>query len=220
MSLASKHLKSGPGIPIVFVHGFLGRAEDWQSVCSFLPPCHCIGIDLPGHGDSPFAEKFTIDLPRFHLVGYSMGGRIAIAYADEHPEQIASLTVMSAHPGLKTEEEKQKRLEHDREWAKLLSELPIDEFLTRWYDQSIFKPFRPNLEMRKVQNIPELIAAYLHYSLGNQRRYEIDHVLVGERDEKFRALYEHPVIIPNAGHLVHLENPEAVAKIIQIRIGL
>lgn len=218
--IAKKILKQGPGIPIVFFHGFLGRSEDWNAVCSFFPPSQCVGFDLPGHGDSPFMEHFKIDVPYFHLVGYSMGGRIALSYAEKYPEQIASLTLMSTHPGLKTEEEKRKRLESDYEWVRLLSELPIDEFLLRWYDQSIFKPYKPDLEMRKQQNIPNLKAAFMHYSLGKQRRYEIDRVLVGERDEKFKALFKHPVLIPHAGHMVHLENPEGVASVIQSRIHL
>jgi 2-succinyl-6-hydroxy-2,4-cyclohexadiene-1-carboxylate synthase len=216
--IAKTILKHGPGIPIVFLHGFLGTAKDWEPVCSFLPSSQCIGFDLPGHGNSPFVEHFKIDIPYFHLVGYSLGGRIALSYIEKYPEQIASLTLISTHPGLKTEEEKQERLENDQEWARLLSELPIDEFLSRWYDQSIFKPYKPDLEMRKQQNIPNLKAALLHYSLAKQKRYEIDHVLVGERDEKFKALYSHPILIPEAGHMVHLENPREVATNIQARI--
>jgi 2-succinyl-6-hydroxy-2,4-cyclohexadiene-1-carboxylate synthase len=218
--LARKILKSGSGLPIVFLHGFLGRAEDWEPVVSFLPSWSCIGFDLPGHGDSPFVEEFSIDIPRFHLVGYSLGGRIAMAFAAKHPEQIASLSILSAHPGLQSEEEKQRRLIADAEWAKLLLELPIDEFLNRWYDQSIFKSFRPDLTMRNKQNIPALASAIVHYSLGLQPRYEVAEPIVGERDEKFRALYKNPILVPNAGHIVHLENPRKVAEILQTRIGL
>ncbi len=210
--LAKKTLKSGPGLPIVFLHGFLGRSEDWEKVCSFLPPVECIGFDLPGHGSSPFVEDFHIGISHFHLVGYSMGGRIAIGYALRHPEQIASLTVMSAHPGLNTEKERKERLKSDQAWAKLLLELPIEEFLLRWYEQPIFLPFKPDLTLRRHQNVHALKAALLHYSLGLQPKYQIEGVLIGERDEKFKALYERPIIIPDAGHMVHLENPKAVAE--------
>lgn len=218
--LARKILKEGPGLPLVFFHGFLGNATDWEPVCSFLSNCPCIGFDLPGHGNSPFVEEFTVDIPRFHLIGYSMGGRIAMAYADKHPEQIASLTIMSAHPGLSSDEEKKKRLVSDREWTKLLFELSIDEFLIRWYNQPLFKSFKPDLSMRRQQNIPALAAALMHYSLGQQNHFTIDDVLVGERDEKFRTLYKNPILIPNAGHVVHLENPMAVAQIIQRKISI
>ncbi len=216
--LTRKILKEGPGLPIVFLHGFLGTAADWEAVCSFLPPCSCIGFDLPGHGQSPFIENFILDIPRFHLVGYSMGGRLALGYAAQHPQQVASLTLMSVHPGLKTEEERQARLVNDQTWANLLFELSIDDFLIQWYNQSVFKPFKPDLSMRKRQNIPALAAALTHYSLAKQPCYEIDGVLVGERDTKFRALYPNPVLIPDAGHMVHLENPKNVSLIIKRRL--
>lgn len=210
--LAKTILKEGPGLPLVFLHGFLGTAADWEGVCSYLPACNCIGFDLPGHGKSPFMESFEIDIPRFHLVGYSMGGRLALMYAANHPEQIESLTLMSAHPGLQTEEERKKRLEQDAAWAKLIFELPIDEFLLRWYHQPLFRTLKLDLTLRKKQNTQGLATALMHYSLARQPRFEIDRVLVGEWDEKFRALYRSPIVIRGAGHAVHLENPKAVAE--------
>ena len=135
-----------------------------------------------------------------------------MAYAKQHPEQIASLTVMSAHPGLKSEEERRLRWDSDQAWAQLLLELPIDDFLLRWYDQPIFKSFQPDLSMRKQHHVPSLAKALLHYSLAKQPVYGIDRILVGERDTKFRALYRNPIVIPNAGHMVHLENPKSVAR--------
>src|SRR3990167_2420505 len=94
---STKLLKQGPGVPLVFLHGFLGSSRDWEPVCSYLPPCQCIGIDLPGHGDSPFVETFNfpIPTPQFHLIGYSMGGRLAMQYALRYPERIASLLIVS-----------------------------------------------------------------------------------------------------------------------------
>ena len=218
--LAKTILKEGPGLPLVFLHGFLGTAADWAPVCAKLPPCLCIGLDLPGHGKSPFMEIFDIDIPRFHLIGYSMGGRIAMMYAAKHPEQIASLTLMSAHPGLKTDEEREKRRENDAAWAQLLFELPIDEFLLRWYHQPLFHRFKPDLSMRRKQNPEALAASLMHYSLAKQPHFEIDRVLVGERDMKFRTLFKNPIVIPNAGHPVHLENPIAVVEEIKKRISL
>lgn len=215
--LASKILKQGSGAPIVFLHGFLGSSEDWLPVCSFLPRCHCIGFDLPGHGDSPFEPDFSIDFPKFHLVGYSLGGRIAL---QRFRHQALSLTLLSVHPGQKTEEEKRARLKSDAKWAKLLLNVPIDEFLSRWYDQPIFKPYKPDFATRLEQNIEGLAKALMHYSLAKQEHFGIDGVLVGEHDAKFRALFENPIVIPNAGHMIHLENPKAVAEIIQMRVGI
>ena len=272
--LKTKVLKEGPGVPIVFLHGFLGRSEDWLEVCASLPPCRCIGIDLPGHGDSPFEPDFTIDLPQFHLVGYSMGGRIAL---QKFKDKALTLTLLSTHPGLKDAEERDARRESDAVWAKKLLHLPIDEFLKQWYDQPIFKPFinrdgkkvticaseatpdqseagrvsgvnsktidpraridmakpqqadchfftapvnGPRISMRREQNVVSLAKALLHFSLAHQPRFEIDHVIVGERDLKFKTLFLNPIVVPGAGHMVHLENPKAIAKIIEERVKL
>lgn len=205
-------------IPIVFLHGFLGSKSDWEPVMSYLKGWQCIGIDLPGHNKAPFSENIEIPYPYFHLVGYSMGGRLAVQYREKHPEKIASLTLLSTHPGLNTVEEKKIRKESDQKWAKLLLELPIDDFLSRWYDQPLFKPFKPDFTMRKNHNVDELVKAFCHFSLSNQKRYDLKDVLVGSRDHKFLSLYERAVIIENSGHAIHLENPEDVAKEIYKRI--
>jgi 2-succinyl-6-hydroxy-2,4-cyclohexadiene-1-carboxylate synthase len=215
--LGRKILKEGPDPTILFLHGFLGRSEDWLEVVSHLPPCTCIGIDLPGHGTSPFELEFDIDVSHCHIVGYSMGGRIALQYL---AEKALSLTLLSVHPGLEDEEEKKKRILSDTKWAELLLRVPIDEFLTAWYDQTIFKPFKPDFSLRKDQNIQGLASALLRFSLAKQKRFEIEEVLVGERDAKFLSLYKRPIVIPNAGHMIHFENPKAVAEIIKQRVKL
>lgn len=134
---------------------------------------------------------------------------MALAYAAKHPEKIASLTLISTHFGLTTEEEKQQRLAHDAKWAELL-ESNWEEFIKKWYDQPIFHGFRPH---REKPNIAEMKKAYIYYSLGNQQRYEPKNALliVGEHDEKFRSLHPTATVIRNTGHAVHLENPKAVA---------
>jgi 2-succinyl-6-hydroxy-2,4-cyclohexadiene-1-carboxylate synthase len=215
-------LKKGPGIPLVFLHGFLGSSADWEAVCSYLPPCHSVGVDLPGHGASPFETSFEFEppAPKFHLIGYSMGGRLALEYAKRYPERIATLIIASAHPGLSSEEEKEKRKESDAQWAKLLLELPIDEFLRRWYDQPLFKNYKPDFSMRRNQNIPDLAAAFMHFGLGNQPVLHVKNAIhiVGELDTKFRALHPEAIIVLESGHVIHLEKPESFAQIIAERI--
>lgn len=213
-----KTLRTGSNTPIVFLHGFLGSHRDWEPVIQYLSPFTCIALDLPGHGNTPF-EPFEIPLPYFHLVGYSMGGRIAMDYAQKHPEKIASLHLISAHPGLKTDREKKERRIDDENWAKKLKQLPIDEFLTQWYDQAVFNAFVPDLTMRKKQNVSELAEALLYFSLSKQQRFETQGLIVGEHDPKFHSLAPNPTIIPNAGHMVHLENPKMLASTLQRRIS-
>lgn len=215
-------LKNGPGIPLVFLHGFLGSSTDWKAVLSYLPDCHCIGVDLPGHGSSPFSPVFDFEppAPKFHLVGYSMGGRLALQYALRYPDRIARLAIASAHSGLASAEERAKRLKNDGEWAKRLVELPIDEFLKRWYDQPLFATYKVDFSMRRKQNIPDLAASLMHYSLGNQPILNVENAIyiVGEKDTKFRALYPEAIVVMESGHVVHLENPKDFAQIIEENI--
>jgi len=178
-------------------------------------------VDLPGHGASPFTENFFEEMPDFgpcHLIGYSMGGRLAMQYAGRYPERIASLTVISAHMGLTDEKEKATRLLHDEKWAKKIES--IDDFLKQWYDQPIFCGFRPDLTKRRIQDVSGLAKALTFYSLGNQPKMESGQGLfiVGERDEKYRRLHPNAAVVKDAGHMVHLENPQGVAEIIKKRI--
>lgn len=214
--LACIELTKGSGPPLVFLHGFLGTSADWKPVCSFLPQANCFGVDLPGHGMSSFTPHFYDMMPLFdapiHLIGYSMGGRLAIEYAKRYPERIDQLTLLSTHPGLKDPEEKRMRLEHDRKWASRLLHDDFDAFLQAWYNQPIFGGFIPDLETRKQQNRKVLAQALVHYSLGNQTYFKPEaNYLVGERDTKFRALHPQATIIPRAAHALHLENPQEVA---------
>jgi 2-succinyl-6-hydroxy-2,4-cyclohexadiene-1-carboxylate synthase len=222
--LARYSLKQGNGTPLVFLHGFLGDHRDWEGVASNLI-FPCIAFDLPGHGASPFTEDFfTVflksveDLPPFHLIGYSMGGRLAAQFARLHPGKIAKLTLLSAHLGLRSEEERKKRLEKDFEIAKKILEAPIDEFLKEWYDQPLFHTLIAKMDirsMRRNQDKQGIAKALCAFSLGKQVIALRDaHLLVGEYDEAYRTHYQNlpHIVIPDAGHAIHLENPNAVAR--------
>jgi len=204
-------------IPFVFLHGFLGTPLDWDPLLSHLPNIPYMTPELPGHGKTPFTPHFSLpDIPKMHLVGYSMGGRIAMQYALAHPEKIVSLTLLSAHCGLQNMEEKQQRLASDLLLAEQML-CSFDDFLATWYDQPIFAGFKPDMTQRKRHNPKELAASFLHYSLGKQPvlHFEKGVFVVGERDTKYRALYPKAQVIKNAGHMVHLEQPQQIAMLIQ-----
>ena len=215
-----KRGKEGP--TLIFLHGFLGTVSDWNEVVADLP-FTCLALDLPGHGNAPFTPNFSEYLLEetkhespLHLIGYSMGGRLALQFAALHPEKIQSLTLISSHLGLTSGH--QIRLAKDRDFAQKLQSLPIDEFLTIWYDQPIFQSLvakRDIRRMRRNQNREHLSLALEAYSLGHQP--DLSHIparlIVGEQDRDYRTLYQPfpHTIIPNAGHAIHLENPKALA---------
>ncbi len=206
--------------PLVFLHGFLGSPDDFDDVIanglSHLP---CICIELPGHGKTPFKTNFLEEmtsLPKMHLIGYSMGGRLAMQYAQMFPDKVTSLTILSAHIGLQTEEEKAKRILLDEQLSQKMVQ-SFDDFFKQWYDQPLFGGFKPNLAKRKQHNTLELAKTMTHFSLGKQPLLEPKKALfvVGERDRKYRELYPNAEVVLNAAHMVHLENPSQVATLIK-----
>ncbi len=103
---------SGTETPIVLVHGFGGDLNDWMFNHSALAGKHrAIALDLPGHGGSVKevgagdAETFAaavsdalavLAIDRFHIVGHSMGGAIALVLAGRMPQRIASITLIAS----------------------------------------------------------------------------------------------------------------------------
>jgi len=214
-----------PNTPLLFLHGFLGTAADWDEVIAHLPH-PCFALNLPGHGDAPFREDIdTVLLDAIerigkpHLIGYSMGGRLALQFAARHRSKIEKLILLSAHPGLTAGH--QERLTQDRTWCHKLKTRSIDEFLQDWYDQPIFKTLVAKMDIRTFrqhQRPLDLAYALEAFSLAHQP--DLSHVpahfLVGELDAVYRAHYKKLPhhLIAGAGHAAHLENPKAVAGVI------
>lgn len=157
MSLFSR-VTGNPDMPtLVFLHGFLGDTNDWNSTIEFLKEdFHCVCIDLPGHGlsinnEAPLEDGFNychqkikqcltkLKIKEFSFVGYSLGGRIATDYArTQDDNNLQTLILESSHTGLSNEAEKEARFEHDLNWAKRFAEKNITDSLYEWYEQTIF----------------------------------------------------------------------------------
>eukprot|EP00960_Hanusia_phi_P030073 748373-Hanusia_phi.AAC.3 len=179
---------------LLLLHGFLGCKEDWDPLVPLLlqdGSCSCIAVDLPGHGDFAWKEGtmssqlalswevscFLLDMllerlgvASCGLVGYSMGGRLALNFAQKHPARVQSLCILSAHPGLETSEERFQRVWADRARADELRRLVEEgegeeegqvvkvkeeawnEWLTEWYGQCIFG------EIVKSEKFPQIMA--------------------------------------------------------------
>ncbi len=150
---------------LVFLHGFLGSRQDWQETIDMLKNSfYCISLDLPGHGNSistvsPLQEGFTnchrliknalddLQLQEYVLIGYSLGGRIALDYArTQNDTRIQALLLESSHSGLVSEDEKEQRYKHDLKWAKRFATQSVIDSLYEWYEQDIFS----DLHFKKI----------------------------------------------------------------------
>lgn len=238
---------------ILFLHGFLGDRHDFQTVISHLGDrFSCLTIDLPGHGNtkvtgedqcyqiSPTAQAIIqlldkLQISQCFLVGYSMGGRLALYLTLHYPQRFIKVILESTSPGLKTELERLNRLQSDLQIAYKLRTEKLADFLSRWYDKPFFSSLKkhPNFAeffQKRLQNNPlELSKCLRGMSTGRQPSLwnHIKHntipllLLVGEQDDKFQQINTemveigknmHLKVIKKCGHNIHLENPEIFIK--------
>jgi 2-succinyl-6-hydroxy-2,4-cyclohexadiene-1-carboxylate synthase len=243
-----------PGYPwLVFLHGFSGDRNEWRKVGDAFPAWPRLYLDLPGHGGSAdiavqdFAGVNTLlqatlnsyNILKYWLIGYSLGGRVAMNFACQPRAGLRGLIVEGGHPGLQDADARNARLASDRRWATRFRTEPLEKVFADWYQQPVFASLtdaqRDALITLRSQNNGATLAMMLEAtSLAGQpdlrpalstRHFSFDY-LYGERDKKFAALAAelHAVrhAIPNAGHNAHRENPAAViaslAQILRYRI--
>ena len=153
---------------LVFLHGFLGEATEWQPLIDQLPPVlrpRCLCLTLPGHGNPGSAACSFADWPdwldhqlrqaevgEYLLYGYSLGARLALSAAASglHAPRPAhdayqgkgphrcALILESGHPGLTSAAERRARASHDASWVQRLRHEPLPCFLEAWYRQAVF----------------------------------------------------------------------------------
>jgi pimeloyl-ACP methyl ester carboxylesterase len=103
----------GEGEPIVILHGLYGSSDNWMTIARKLSDKYkVITVDLRNHGASPHDSSHTyndmvtdlawlfheLELEQAHILGHSMGGKTAIAFAADYPEKISSLIVADIAP--------------------------------------------------------------------------------------------------------------------------
>ncbi len=238
-------------IPAVFLHGFLGTGEDWQGVRRRVAPWPTYAPDLPGHGTTPlcpgvqgYASWVTwlhgwLDahaLEQVHLVGYSLGGRVALAFALAHPQRVVSLTLESANPGIEEPRARAERARLDARRADAIRRQGLRTFLENWYRLPLFASLdaHPGLRKRLIiqraqQKAANMARVIEELSPGVQPDLtpHLDTLkmpvllIAGERDPKYPALLQRVAsriphaqtrIIPHAGHNVHLEAEAAFSQ--------
>jgi 2-succinyl-6-hydroxy-2,4-cyclohexadiene-1-carboxylate synthase len=227
---------------LVFLHGFSGDSQEWQAVGDRFSGCPCLYIDLPGHGGSgdivvtTFAQMRdrlsatlnSYNILSYWLVGYSLGGRIAMDFACQQPKGICGLIVEGGHPGLMDDAERPSRMASDRRWANRFRTESLHAVFADWYQQPVFASLLPAQRLTLItlrsQNNGRALAAMLEAtSLAvqpdlrpalRQCAFPV-HYLCGEFDSKFRGLTADVAatchFIVAAGHNAHRDNPDAVA---------
>lgn len=233
-------------VPLVLLHGLLGDSRDWQPVIEALPELDCHALDLPGHGANQglrvtgfeqahqwlCTELKARGIAQYRLVGYSLGGRLALYHASQRPAGLCALLLENCHPGLPVAE-RAARIAHDEGWSHRFEREPLAEVLADWYQQGVFadldEPARARQIARCLGNDGPAVAAMLRAtSLGRQQdlspwlsrdRLPVTWIS-GSRDQKFHRLAcqlaaQHSKIhhlTLDGGHNLHASQPEPFAR--------
>ena len=232
---------------VVLLHGFTHTGASWDPVVAALGESYrAPAPDIRGHGTASRRTPVTLEAvlddlgalspERFTLVGYSMGGRLALHAALMPRARIERLVLIGASPGLAGRAEREARRAADEKLAEEIERSGIEEFARRWARTPVLAGQPPEVlaavHADRLRNEPAGLARALR-GLGTgalpslwDRLGEVSMpvaLVVGERDEKFRAIATQMVsalpdaeviLVPGAGHAVHLESPGALAAVI------
>jgi 2-succinyl-6-hydroxy-2,4-cyclohexadiene-1-carboxylate synthase len=249
--------RSGP--PLVLLHGFTGSANGWGSLLDELAVAgfYVIAIDMLGHGQSDVpADQLRygmehcqsdiigvlqqLDIPSGEaiLLGYSMGGRIALYSA--FSGYFRALILESASPGIADPTEREPRCISDMALADHIERDGIEAFVNYWQQLPLFASQhtlpadkRAALRRQRLQNNPQGLAnslrgvgtgiqPALHERLPNLAIPVL--LITGELDNKFCSIAQQMQqdlphaqchVVPEVGHIVHLEQPNSFSRLVK-----
>jgi 2-succinyl-6-hydroxy-2,4-cyclohexadiene-1-carboxylate synthase len=246
----------GQGPAVLLLHGFTGSVETWRPFLPRWQGFRTVAVDLLGHGrsDAP-ADPARYAFPRcvadllallealgigqVAVVGYSLGGRLALHLALALGERLWALVLESATPGLLDPRQRAVRVRRDDSLAERLLREGLEAFVRWWEAQPLFASqarlppsVRERLRRQRLSHSAVGLAGALRgLSLGRQqplwrRLSELIApalVIVGALDERYcevgrRLAAALPrgelAVVPGAGHAVHLERPRPFATLV------
>ncbi|WP_232319585.1 2-succinyl-6-hydroxy-2,4-cyclohexadiene-1-carboxylate synthase [Sporosarcina ureae] len=243
---------------IVLLHGFTGSTATWQQTIEELAvDYYVVAVDLIGHGKTEAPEKMNryrmeeqiedlnevlqkLEITNPILLGYSMGGRVALGYTTTYPDKVKSLVLESSSPGLRTSEQQLARRTADDKLADRIEQQGMIEFANFWQEIPLFHSQKKlsDSQQQAVRNErlnqrPIGLANSLRgIGTGSQPSYwqALEQLslpvllLTGSEDEKFEMIAQDMMkslpnaqheTIKDAGHAIHVEKPQQFATMIK-----
>jgi 2-succinyl-6-hydroxy-2,4-cyclohexadiene-1-carboxylate synthase len=229
----------------LLLHGFTGTSEGFAGLGA---PPGSLAPTLGGHLGTPVRGNFNDEVERLAqlgaacegLLGYSLGGRFALGILARYPERFRHAVIVSAHPGLQTDDERRARRQADARYVTVLREQGLASFVDKWQALPLWAsqgdlPDAAKLAQRQQRlrhTAPGLAESLIHHGLGEMPdlRPQLAHVkasvdiVAGERDVKFAELGRALAtiipgarlsIVPGAGHNLLLERPALCSELMR-----
>jgi 2-succinyl-6-hydroxy-2,4-cyclohexadiene-1-carboxylate synthase len=253
----------GQGPPIALLHGFTGSSHTWEHLAHSLgDDFTLIAVDLLGHGasDAPHdPEPYrisrqvrslltvfdTLDLAQLQLLGYSMGGRLALHLALAAPERFTALILESTSPGIADPAEREQRRQDDETVATMIERDGVRHFVDYWERLPLFgshqrlEPrLRSELRRQRLGNSTPGLAHSLRGAGAGACQPIWDLlpaitaptlIIAGALDQKYVAIgrrmagllpFSELAIVPDSGHMPHLEQSEEFERVISCQVSV
>jgi 2-succinyl-6-hydroxy-2,4-cyclohexadiene-1-carboxylate synthase len=235
----------GVGPTVVAVHGFAQTRDCLGPLGDALGGrFHLVAPDAPGHGGSlrhaeaglaEGADLLVHTGGHAAYVGYSMGGRLCVQAALDHPDRVTALVLIGATAGIDDETERAARQRADAALADRLEAIGLEAFLTEWLALEMFTglPDWARFEQERRTNTAEGLATSLRRAGTGSMRPLWDRLgrvgapvllVTGERDERYGRIADRMAaalgpaarheVIADAGHAAHLERPERTTELV------
>ena len=221
---------------MLFIPGFMQRGDAWRPVAELLPERY--PSTLLDHAEHSFEGRMReiAESGADVLVGYSLGGRLALRAAMRSPESVNALVLVGATAGIEEGPLRVQRAEADEKLASWMEAMPIEDIVSLWERQPLFADQSDVLvdEQRpgRLSHDPRSLALLLRTAgqgilepvWHDMRALEVPLLAVaGARDEGYTAAAKRiarvapnarAAIVEEAGHAAHLQQPAAVAALI------
>lgn len=240
----------GEGDPLIIMHGVFGSSDNWQTLGKvFAENFKVYLVDLRNHGNSPHSDEFDYDvmvkdvvelmddegLKKAHILGHSMGGKVAMHLATQHADRVDKLIVVDIAPKYYPPHHQQifegfhsvdldnleNRKDADEQMAKVISNFGVRQFILKNLDRKKDGSFGWKLNIdaieRAIEKVGEGIEGDVSFDgttlfiAGSKSDYitEEDHELIREHFPK--ALI---ASVKDAGHWVHAEKPKELGEMV------
>jgi 2-succinyl-6-hydroxy-2,4-cyclohexadiene-1-carboxylate synthase len=225
---------------VLFIPGFMQRGDAWRPVAELLPERYPSMLldhrehSFEGRMREIFEHANAADAPV--LVGYSLGGRLALRAALRQPDSFAGIVTVGSTAGIEEGPLRTARVEADEKLASWIEAMPIEDIVSLWERQPLFADQAESLveaqRPGRLSHDPRSLALLLR-TAGQGALDPVWHELprleapllaiAGARDDGYSAAAKRmaqaaprarAAIVEDAGHAAHLQRPEEVARLI------
>ena len=240
----------GEGEPLIIMHGVFGSSDNWQTLGKVFAEHHKVYlVDLRNHGNSPHSREFNYplmvadivelmedeQLDTAHILGHSMGGKVAMHLATSHPQRVRKLIVVDIAPKYYPPHHQQifegfhavtlstlkNRKEADEQMAQVITNIGVRQFILKNLDRNKDGSFEWKLNLNAIESAIDKVGEGLEENVhfegsalfiagGNS-----DYIMESDTEIIHQYFPKSTIItIKGAGHWVHAEKPQELGDLV------